>query len=200
MDTKEWRQISTPPTPGIEPGPSSPLNFRILILIVRPYNFMISIVNILDQGRSNCGPRAPFLWPASAKWIYWLFLVWLPVTRINCLARFKYDWGYTNVIPSKRRPKAKQRGISDRFVYKRVVKMCGLFLMMQFHPRPPHLQIIYPYVSSTIDAFPLLCVVHLPVFLSFSVSLLVSYAVSGALKSARYMDGSPGDVSQYPVK
>ena len=33
--------------------------------------------------------------------------------------------------------------------------------------------------------FPLLCVVHLPVFLSFSVSLLVSYEVSDVAKRAR---------------
>ena len=33
--------------------------------------------------------------------------------------------------------------------------------------------------------FPLLCVVHLPVFLSFSVSLLVPCALSGVAKRAR---------------
>ena len=41
-----------------------------------------------------------------------------------------------------------------------------------------------PYVPLTIQPFSLLCVVHLPVFLSFSVSLLESFAVSSVAKRA----------------
>ena len=39
----------------------------------------------------------------------------------------------------------------------------------------------YPFTP-----FPLFCVVNLPVFLSFSVSLLVSCTVSGVAKRAKY--------------
>ena len=44
-----------------------------------------------------------------------IFLIWLLVTRINYLERFKYEWDYTNVIPSKR--KAKQCLWNDRVVF-----------------------------------------------------------------------------------
>ena len=46
-------------------------------------------------------------------------------------------------------------------------------------------QVICPYVPLTIHVFPLLCVVRLPMFLLFSVSLLESCAVSGVAKRAR---------------
>ena len=44
----------------------------------------------------------------------------------------------------------------------------------------------YPYVPLTAAPFPLLCVMHLPVFLSFSLSLLVSCEVSGVEKLVRW--------------
>ena len=61
-----------------------------------------------------------------------------------------------------------------------------LLLMLQVNPRlalKDH-YVICSYVTLTISHFALLCVVHLPVFLSFSVSLLVSCTVSGVEKRA----------------
>ena len=46
-----------------------------------------------------------------------MILVWLLRPRINYLARFKYDWGYTTVIPSKCKAKQCLRDIrSGSFV------------------------------------------------------------------------------------
>ena len=67
-----------------------------------------------------------------------MFMGWLLVTRINYLARFKYEWGYTNVILSKRKVKHCLRNIRE-FLYilvqKRVVKTCSSLLMLKVHPQ-----------------------------------------------------------------
>ena len=40
LDTKECRKISTPSTPGIEPGPSSPQSSALPLEPPGPYTFM----------------------------------------------------------------------------------------------------------------------------------------------------------------
>ena len=59
-------------------------------------------INNLGQGRPNYGPQA-LSGPPQWKDFIVIFIVWLLVTRINCLARFRHEWGYRNVISSKRK-------------------------------------------------------------------------------------------------
>ena len=72
-------------------------------------------------------------------------------------------------------------------VRERIVKICSSMLMLQVHPRPAFKDISRSFVVCIINhsPFPLLCVVHLPVFFSFSMSLFVSCTVSGVAKRAR---------------
>ena len=69
-----------------------------------------------------------------------IFMVWRLVTRMNCLARFNYESGYTNVISSQRKVKQRFRNMRE-FLYiivqKREVKKCGSLLMSKAHPGQP---------------------------------------------------------------
>ena len=104
-------------------------------------HFSLAVQDHLDQSWPNYGPR---IRPANAFSVARLsrmifiviFLVWFLVTRINCLARYKYEWGYANIIPPKRKAKQCLRNMRE-FLYIRVqraVKICGSFLMFQVHP------------------------------------------------------------------
>ena len=85
---------------------------------------------------TTCGPypavQCLFCGPFQLNDFIVNFLVWRLVTRLNCLARFKYERSYTDVIPSKR--KANIRQSLYILVQKRIVKICGSLLMVQVHP------------------------------------------------------------------
>ena len=46
LDTKKWRKMSTPPTPGIEPGPSSPQLSALPLEPPGPFILHISLRNL----------------------------------------------------------------------------------------------------------------------------------------------------------
>ena len=86
--------------------------FRFSLAHLFRDHLWVELLYTLDQGRPNYGPRAlygpptPFLWPASADWFYCHFLVWFLISKL-----VNYEWGFTNIIPSKLTAKQYLRNI-----------------------------------------------------------------------------------------
>ena len=112
-------------------------------IILRPLK--INLENIISKasrpGPSKLmyGPRALsdrlFCGPPQPN-NFVIFLVCLLVTRINCLVRFKYEWGCTKVIRWKCKAKQYLRNIRCSLyilVQERVVKLCDSLLVLQVH-------------------------------------------------------------------